>query len=101
MAKQEVMSFSEFRQRFSTEAACREYLFSIRWPYWFVCPICGCKKHYYIGSRNIYQCKECNRQTSATSGTVMHRSHLPMQTWFWAIYMIAKDKRGCSALRIS
>lgn len=24
-----------------------------------------------------------------------------MQTWFWAIYMIAKDKRGCSALRIS
>lgn len=101
MAKQETMSFSEFRERFSTEESCRKYLFSVRWPNGFVCPRCGCMEHYHIGTRNVYQCKACRHQTSVTSDTVMHRSHLPLQTWFWAIYLIVKDKRGCSALRIS
>ena len=101
MAKQEVMNFSSFRQRFGTEEACSKYLFSVRWPDGFICPLCGCKKYYHISTRNVYQCKTCKHQTSVISGTVMHKSHLSLQTWFWAIYMIAKDKRGCSALRIS
>jgi len=31
----------------------------------------------------------------------MDRSHLPLQTWFWALYMVARDKRGCSAMQLS
>ena len=27
----------------------------------------------------------------------MHRTHLPLTTWFWAIYLCATDKRGISA----
>jgi transposase-like protein len=101
MAKQKAMGFKEFRERFNNEEACREYLFTIRWPNGFVCPKCGCIEYYTIATRNKFQCKGCQHQTSVTAGTVMDRSHLSLQTWFWAFYMVARDKRGCSAMQLS
>ena len=47
--------------------------------------------------RHSCQCKSCRRQTSVAAGTVMHRTHLPLTIWFWAIYLCATDKRGISA----
>jgi hypothetical protein len=31
----------------------------------------------------------------------MHKNNLPLTTWFWAIYLVAHDKRGKSALSLS
>ncbi len=31
----------------------------------------------------------------------MHATKLPLTKWFWAIYWVATDKGGISALRIS
>jgi hypothetical protein len=31
----------------------------------------------------------------------MDKTHLDLAVWFWAIYLIAKDKRGCSAAHVS
>ena len=31
----------------------------------------------------------------------MHRTHLPLTLWFWAIYLCATDKRGISAVQLS
>ena len=33
--------------------------------------------------------------------TVLHRTHLPLTVWFWAIYLVARDKRGISATQLS
>ena len=30
----------------------------------------------------------------------MHRTHLPLIVWFWAIYLCATDKRGISAVQL-
>ncbi len=95
------MTFREFQERFSTEAACREYLFSERFPEGFVCPKCGHREYYCIQTRHTYQCKRCCRQTSVTAGTVMHRTHLPLTVWFWAMYLCATDKRRVSALGLA
>ena len=35
------------------------------------------------------------------AGTVMHRTHLPLTVWFWAIYLFVNDKRGISAVQLS
>lgn len=72
-------------------------MFEVRFPEGFVCPKCGCHEYYYLSTRHTCQCKNCRRQTSVTSGTVMHRTHLPLTVWFWAIYLCATDKRGISA----
>ena len=101
MSQQETMTFAEFLKRFNTEEACREYLYEKRWPNGFVCPKCGAaEKPFNIASRNLYQCKCCNHQTSVTAGTVMNRTRIPLLKWFIAIYLMSKDKRGCSALRL-
>ena len=101
MAQQETMSLSEFFERFNTEEACREYLYAKRWGDGFVCPKCRTAgEPFQITSRNQYQCKHCNHQTSVTAGTIMDKSRTPLTKWFLAIYLMSADKRGCSALRL-
>ncbi len=45
-------------------------------------------------------CAGCGRQTSVTAGTVMHRSHLPLKTWFLAAHLVATHSNGISAPRL-
>ena len=101
MAHAESITFEEFRTRFSTEEICRAELFRLRFPNGFVCPKCGCTEYYPVRGRNAFQCRACRHQTSVTAGTVMHRTHLPLTVWFWAIYLCATDKRGISAVQLS
>ena len=99
MARAERITFEEFRTRFSTEEICRAELFRLRFPNGFVCPKCGCTEYYPVRVRNAFQCRACRHQTSVTAGTVVHRTHLPLTVWFWAIYLCATDKRGISAVQ--
>jgi len=101
MSQQKGISFKEFRERFQTEESCETYLFQQRWPKGFVCPKCGGTGCYQLRGRREYVCKHCHRQSSVTAGTVLHRTHLPLTVWFWAIYLVARDKRGISAVQLS
>jgi len=101
MAWQDEMSFFEFKNKFNTEEDCRKYLFKLRWPEGFICPICGHKECYSLKTRHIHECTKCHYQVSETSGTVMEKTHLPLDKWFWAIYLVSTDKRGHSALQLS
>lgn len=95
------LSFSKFIKLFSTEEACYQYLYEKKWPNGFVCPKCGNKSCYKLTRTKKYECTKCRHQTSLTARTVMHRSHLSLKKWFWAIYLVACDKRGVSALSLS
>lgn len=101
MSKRKMLSFSQFIKRFPDEKACEEYLFNVKWSGGFVCPVCGCRHYYVIRTRRHYQCANCRHQTSLTANTIMHRSHVPLLKWFWAVYLVACDKRGISALALS
>lgn len=101
MAQQENMTLVEFMKRYSTEEACREHLYEMRWPEGFVCPKCGKRDEpFNIKSRHKYQCRHCTHQTSVTAGTIMDKSRTPLTKWFLAIYLMGHDKRGCSALKL-
>ena len=95
------MDLISFQKQFSTEEACRERLFTLRWPEGFRCPKCGCQESYRIENRTLFQCVECRHQTSLTAGTIMHRTRTPLVKWFWAIFLVSTDKRGLSALALS
>ena len=95
------ISLPQFERRFRTESACQKHLFRLRWPEGFICPNCGHKHYYELPKHHLYQCKSCKHQTSVTAGTVMHRSRTALKKWFWAIFLLANDKRGLSALQLS
>jgi transposase-like protein len=95
------MTLIEFQRDFGTEEQCREYLFKKRWPDGFKCPKCGHAEHFNIASRNLYQCKACNHQTSVTSGTIMDKTRTSLTKWFTAMFLLSIDKRGAIALAIS
>lgn len=103
MTKQNKLSFFEFQQRFSSKQACENYLFSMKWPNGFVCPKCGGTAFYTTKTRNLplYACRQCGHQTTSTVGTVMEKTRTDLRKWFWAIYMIAEDKRGLSAVMLA
>ena len=94
------LPITKFQEIFKTEAACREHLFRKKWPKGFICPRCGHTEYYPLERNNLYQCVKCKKQTSLTAGTLLHHTHLSLTKWFWAIYLISRDKRGCSALTL-
>ncbi len=83
--------------RFSEEDACREYLFTLRWPDGFVCPRCGGGRAWPM-SRGLWLCSSCRLQTSVTAGTIFERTRSPLALWFRAMWYVTSQKNGTSAL---
>ena len=93
-------SLVELFRDYGTEEQCAEALFNLRWPDGFQCPDCGCDRYCVIKTRRLYQCNQCHRQTSLTSGTIFEQTKLPLTTWFLAIHLITQAKTGLSALSL-
>jgi hypothetical protein len=88
----------QFQSDFATDEACQQYLAAGRWPDGFSCPRCGHGRAYELVNLRRHQCVKCRHQVSLTSGTVLHRTKIPLTYWFWAAYLMTTDKRGVSAL---
>jgi len=101
MAKAQSMNLMEFEKAFGTEEKCEAYLMQKRWKDGFICPSCQHNKYYYLQKRKLFECQSCETQTSLTAGTLLHKTKLSLKTWFWAMYLVAHDKRGKSALSLS
>ena len=87
----------EFDARFSTEEACRDYLYQLRWPNGFCCSRCGHDSAWPVGTV-LFQCARCNYQTSIVSGTIFHGTHKPLTLWFRTIWWLTGQKNGASAM---
>src|SRR5437016_915540 len=95
------LSVADFQKTFQDEGSCAVYLFRLRWIDGFVCLNCHGNRAALLKSRAFtYDCLNCGRQTSITADTVMHRSRLPLQTWFSAAHLIATHPGGVSARQI-
>ena len=90
------LSLLGFQNRFPSEQACWEYVIKIRWPEGCRCPKHPKAKIHFKPSRRLFECYECGWQTSATVGTIFHKSHTPLRKWFWAIFLMATSSKGVS-----
>jgi transposase-like protein len=93
-------TFQEFRDWFPTDDSCIDYLEQLRWPDGFVCPECDGRNGWRISKRRMWMCASCGRKTSVTAGTIFHRSHTPLSTWFAAVWFVTSTKNGTSALAL-
>jgi transposase-like protein len=94
-------SLLDFQRMFPDEATCADYMERVRWPDGFACPSCGVKREpfRFAGRPEVLRCRACERDTSLTAGTVMHKSRQPLHTWFWAAYLVTTQTPGMSALQ--
>jgi transposase-like protein len=90
-------TLAEFEQRFATEGACRAYLARLRWPTGFSCPQCTTSGS-WTTTRCLLMCHQCGYQASVTAGTIFHRTRLPLQDWFRAMWWMTDQKHRLSAL---
>lgn len=88
---------TQFEARFATEEACRQYLFHLRWPDGFRCPRCGREKYWPLRGV-LLQCAGCGHQASVTAGTIFQDTRSPLPSWFRAMWWVAAQKNGASAL---
>ncbi len=87
----------ELESRFSTDAACRDYLAGRRWPQGPFCPSRASTEGWSTG-RGLWMCAACGRQLSLTAGTIFQDTRTPLTLWLRAIWWVTSQKNGTSAL---
>ncbi len=94
-------SLPEFQRLFPDDAACAAYLEKARWGDGFACPHCGTagEPFHFENRPGVLRCRKCRQNTGLTVGTVMERSHTPLNVWFWAAYLLASQTPGMSAVQ--
>jgi transposase-like protein len=89
--------------RFTDPIAAAEYLEALRWPNGVVCPHCGESERepYRLKSkatkRRLWKCRACRKQFTVTVGTIFESSHIPLNKWLAAFYLLCSSKKGMSA----
>ena len=85
---------------FQSHEAAREYLEALRWANGRVCPHCGCvDSSSPLSKPGVYRCreKECRKDFTVTTNSVMESSHIKLHVWLQAFYLMASSKKGFSA----
>lgn len=84
---------------FASPEAARAHLESELWPDGPFCPHCGSVKHYETKKAGRYRCgeKECRKDFTVTTKTVMESSHIPLNKWLQGFHLAASSKKGFSA----
>ena len=85
---------------FQSHEAAREWLEGQRWPDGPICSHCGTINHAYKTAKpGWYRCaeKECRKDFTVTTGTVMERSKIALNKWLMAFYLMSASKKGVSA----
>ena len=81
-----------------TEEVSITLLQQVRWPELLVCPRCAKTRiaKFIVGTReakkrHLYQCSDCRYQYSVTVGTLFHNSHISLEKWFAAIWLLSNQ----------
>ncbi|MDF2454491.1 MAG: transposase [Cytophagaceae bacterium] len=56
-----------------------------------VCKKCGSQHHYWLMSKQQFQCVDCRFRTTLRSGTVLQGSKLPYSYFFIAVNLLSKQ----------
>ena len=96
-----IMSKSHFNApHFQSPEAARTYLEALRWGSDRVCPHCGTVNQSFATKKpGVYRCgsKGCRKDFSVTTKSVMESSHIKLNVWLQAFYLLASSKKGISS----
>jgi transposase-like protein len=84
---------------FQDVTKARKWLEALLWADGRVCGYCGVvdESTPIRGRDGYYQCNACRKQFTVTVGTVFERSHIPLNKWLLAAFLLCASKKGMSA----
>jgi transposase-like protein len=84
---------------FTDKNKARVYLEKLLWADGRSCGYCGAvDESTELPARpGLYQCNACRKQFTVLVGTVMERSHIPLNKWLMATFLLNASKKGVSA----
>jgi len=94
------MIIRDFFKQFPDEMSCKVHFKSERDRQGVTCKKCQHQEHYWLSTREQYQCKNCKHRTPLRSGTLLHGTQLPYYYWYFAMMMLTSTKKSYSALEI-
>ena len=89
-----------FAPYFHDEAAAFTELEATLWPNGPVCPRCGGTERITSvkgGRMGLRRCGPCKRQFTVTVGTMFEASHVKLNLWLQAVYLMCSSKKGISS----
>src|SRR5262249_42160143 len=90
-----------FLKQFPDDDACWSHLERVRWVDGPICPKCGnLGPTMKCGRAHYHLCKACNAKFTVAMGTPLEGTHLPMRTWFTALYLLAVSSKGLSSVAL-
>lgn len=91
------LTIQEFMAMFPNDDACLEHLFKARYGTNYECDRCGERgKWKKLAKMPAYTC-QCGNHIHPMVGTPFHRSHTPLQKWFYAMYLFTTTRHGVPA----
>lgn len=84
---------------FKSPEKARAYLEGLLWNDGRSCGYCGAvDESTELPARpGFYQCNACRKQFTVMVGTVFERSHIPLNKWLLAAFLLCASKKGISA----
>jgi transposase-like protein len=88
------------------EAAAIAWVEARVWPEGPVCPHCsGTERISKMGGKatriGLWKCYQCRKQFTVKVGTVFEDSHVKMNLWLQAMYLLCSSKKGISSNQLS
>ena len=89
-------------RKFSDEEAVEKMFVETRWPNGVDCSKCGSLNIQERTTRKPqpYRCRDCRKDFSVKTGTVMQGSNLPLSKWALAIYLMSTSLKGVSSIKL-
>lgn len=100
--KKTTLSAFEFRERFPDARTARLYIEERRWQGSPICP--RCREVRRIQTRKnegYYRCLPCKTDFTVKTDTIFERSHVHLDKWLYAIYLLGTSHKCVSSLQLS
>jgi transposase-like protein len=94
------ISLYQLSKMYPDEVTARNYIESRRWPNGATCPFCDEAKRITPRPKGFYRCNACKKDFTVRTGTIFERSHVSLDKWVLAIYLLMTARKSISSLQL-
>ena len=89
-------------KQFGDEEAAEAMFIEARWPNGVACPACGSLNVQERPTRKPqpFRCRDCRKDFSVKTDTVMHGSNIPLYKWALAVFLMNTSLKGVSSMKL-